>query len=151
MAVAVSGVVEVVVASGTAVALAVVEEAVVEEAVAAVGSETAEDLADGVLREEGEVPEVAAVEAEEVLAVAAKPSSSSLTVTPVFSSPAARRMPWSLSTSAPATPSTARRGSRSRTRTCRRPTESTDLPLLPPPRLSTESGIPSGKTSCLFS
>ena len=64
-------------------------EAVSLEAVAAVGSETVEDLAAGVAREVGEAQEVV-VAAE---AAVASPSSSSLTVTAEFSSLAAKKMP----------------------------------------------------------
>ena len=130
------------------VAAASVDEVAPLEAVDEVGSVIAAGLAVGVVREEGEVREVVDAAVGEGKPVVERPSSLSLIDTPASSSPAARKMPSSLSISAPASPFTARSEFPSTTRTSRRPTESMERPLPLLPRRSTESGTPSGSTPC---
>jgi hypothetical protein len=128
-----------------AVAIAEVEE------VSAVAEAASEIGVDSAAEEHLEVAELLAVEGAdvEVLAVAARPSSSSLTDTLESSLLAVRRTLSSHSIIVPERPFTARRGSRSTTRTFRGQTPTDllkmeQLQLPPPPRPSTESGTRSG-------
>ncbi len=123
------------------------EEAEVElpaEDVVALEAAAGEDLVIAVVAVDvvDHVEEEVVADAVEEVVVAVKPSSSSLTVTWESSSPVARKMLSSHSTMPPERPFTVKSESLSTTKTWQ-PMATPTEQLRQPPRLSTESGIPS--------